>query len=832
MSTQSNLTFAPIPDYPNDVEWVTAYLVQRILSDSTWVYAWILWIAIAVIFFSYSAMRWAGLRGGYIGAVWSKWSLRRRTWRKKHSLAVALKLGRPHTQPESLPSNAQILCLLALVVGSLLLAFVGPDYLAPGSRLWTLQNYPKMGVEKRGYPLSDFYFLQPQFTIEKMWWTTGGRTGLIAFALFPLTVLLALKAPPFAIFSIPQFTHLCFDKLAFLHRWCGVLTWFLTTLHVIFWSVQLAIDHRATTGENGYFYAWQYEKFHFAWAAYGFFTLLMLCSLPPIRRHYYEVFWFLHILFVPSTLIMSALHHPPLWWWCWAALALWVGERSYRLTWWLNTNGFLGGIESTQSKPRKRVSFTAEVTPDTLPMHVLGQANAVGKLPVLPRINPALTAPFHHTVAMTGSTYVPPPGFVHAELLPGRTVRVRLVTPGYLSWAPGQHFLINIPAISKFTSHPFTVASVCDSRAHKDAGRELVFFIRAKKGWTKDLWDTVARLTAHGLKYPNGEKLPSECQMPDRGVLMRGFIDGPFGSAARAKWGDHSTVLLVAGGSGVSFALSVLEYMCMCMAGRDGRELGGQPGGWGRRNFRTTRVRFVWLVREFGHIHWCAPFLRRCMSMVPSSELQIDIFVTNAKPAMRSLPPPIIEVSDPDAITEIPLSPPSPHFTRNSLSSPKPKSEKKRHSASTSIVSVETEDDDDNDSVVDLSYYTSDVADEEKGELGHDEHVLDLTNFEGDDDTALPEAAAREEIRLELDEEEIIDISVVAERARAGRPVISRILADEVEQSKGPIIVGCCGPTSLNAVVRKSIAAQINPSRIWQGDERGHIALVAEDFGY
>ncbi len=79
---------------------------------------------------------------------------------------------------------------------------------------------------------------------------------------------------------------------------------------------------------------------------------------------------------------------------------------------------------------------------------------------------------------------------------------------------------------------------------------------------------------------------------------MRGFIDGPFGPAARAQCGDHLTVLLVAGGSGVRFALSVLENICMCMAGRDGRKLGGQPDGWGRRNFWTY-------TRSIDSCGWC-----------------------------------------------------------------------------------------------------------------------------------------------------------------------------------------------------------------------------------
>ena len=31
-------------------------------------------------------------------------------------------------------------------------------------------------------------------------------------------------------------------------------------------------------------------------------------------------------------------------------------------------------------------------------------------------------------------------------------------------WAPGQHFLLSIPSINKFTSHLFTVGSICDQK--------------------------------------------------------------------------------------------------------------------------------------------------------------------------------------------------------------------------------------------------------------------------------------------------------------------------------------------------------------------------------
>ena len=285
----------------------------------------------------------------------------------------------------------------------------------------------------------------------------------------------------------------------------------------------------------------------------------------PLRRSHYEAFYFLHILLVPPFLVVAGLHHPPVWYWCWVALGLWIGERLWRATWWLSNNGYFGGMTPSVQLHQ------------SVPVRQLKRAS----------VSSHFRVPFE-------PIYLPPTGYAHAELLSGRTVRLRYISPGPFSWAPGQHFLINIPSVSRFTSHPFTAATVCDERSG-DSGRELVFLGRAKKGWTKELWDTVVKLMARHQSHPPGERPTKGTEAPPRGVLMRMYVDGPFGSSVRARWGSHSTVLIVAGGSGVSFGLSILEFMSMCLSGRDGKHL----GGWGNKSFLTARVRFVWLVREF-----------------------------------------------------------------------------------------------------------------------------------------------------------------------------------------------------------------------------------------
>ena len=372
--------------------------------------------------------------------------------------------------------------------------------------------------------------------------------------------------------------------------------------------------------------------------AFALLTLIILLSLPPIRRRFYESFYIMHILLVPCMLVMAGLHHPAVGWWCWAALCIWIGERLWRGTWWIYANGIVGGalgLTPTPSNSKNSPLDSWEMahvqhfsvdsplphfprdgrSPSPLNAHHLhDDKSLISAGHDTPTCNSRLPASLPHSAERSLSRtlishlpppYIPPAGHVHAELLSGRTVRLRLITPGFLPWSPGQHFLLNIPSVSRFTSHPFTCASVCDEEAPTDAGRVMLFLVRAKSGWTQDLWNLVFQLTADRSRGDVSPSFPSD-GLPKNGVLLRAYVDGPFGSAKRARWGNYSTGVIITGGSGVSFGLSLLQYMCMCLAGRDGRHLGGRSGGWGWKGAELNRVRFIWLVREY------SKFIRLC----------------------------------------------------------------------------------------------------------------------------------------------------------------------------------------------------------------------------
>ncbi len=142
---------------------------------------------------------------------------------------------------------------------------------------------------------------------------------------------------------------------------------------------------------------------------------------------------------------------------------------------------------------------------------------------------------------------------------------IRITLPNrHINWSAGQHVFLTLPGISNllFESHPFTIASIREPTPRGYKNQPLVFIIRAANGLTRHLCNYAA-------SYP--------------GKPVTVLVDGPYGRPPSVN--SFSTVVLLAGGSGVSFTLPLL--LDIISAAR-------------RNDSPVRRVLFIWSVKRRG----------------------------------------------------------------------------------------------------------------------------------------------------------------------------------------------------------------------------------------
>lgn len=274
---------------------------------------------------------------------------------------------------------------------------------------------------------------------------------------------------------------------------------------------------------------------------------------------------------------------------CYIALGLWGGERVFRWCHWVFING---------SPFKTQVIRPAHAGLD----EKSGQRNTWSVRPYdSPYDNPDVASyfeadgeasphwnAFDSAIAPTESTAKLekvksfdwpdiPKGYALVQILPGKTIRLQLHVPRRLYWRTGQHVSLTIPAVRFWQGHPFTI-SVADDRItersarYQDGGCYIQILARVKGGFTKALWN----------------KLNSLMETSPAPVLLRAQVGWPLGSNKGAMIQDYSTVVVLCGGSGISFGAGVFEHACYALAGRLGK------------NSKVQRVKLIWLLREYG----------------------------------------------------------------------------------------------------------------------------------------------------------------------------------------------------------------------------------------
>ncbi|KAH7882662.1 iron reductase [Phlebopus sp. FC_14] len=363
------------------------------------------------------------------------------------------------------------------------------------------------------------------------------RAGFLALAQLPIVFLFATKNSLFSLLLGPGNGY---EKLNFLHRMAGRLMFLAAGIHGSLWirnhlefSLPILGPQKETSGV----------------ASFSLLCAIVLSSLRPVRRLFYGMFFFVHVLTFVAFFVTVCYHTMYASPWIFPPLAFYGADMLMRML-------------------RYRIKDATLVAQDKF-----------------------LT-----------------------------TIRVNDCDDG---WSAGQHVQLRVFFSGRMLeSHPLTILSALPSYSCL-TNPGLILGARVNGDWTRALND-FARKEQERL-HAQDKDAKSTAAVP-----VHVMLDGPYGGPS-VDLGEFESALLVAGGSGITFTLGLLDDIvgrCVKLGRRGGE--------------RTRRIEFSWCIRSFGHIQWFSPMLMDIANVAEGSsiDLRISIFVTC--------------LCDPDAIPPIP----------------------------------------------------------------------------------------------------------------------------------------------------------------------------------
>ncbi|KAI9849123.1 MAG: hypothetical protein M1837_005353 [Sclerophora amabilis] len=180
--------------------------------------------------------------------------------------------------------------------------------------------------------------------------------------------------------------------------------------------------------------------------------------------------------------------------------------------------------------------------------------------------------------------------------LPDNIVKLEILVPSNFVWRPCQHCFLRFPGLSLFDNHPFTIASAPEVSGTGEKQSEvntLVFLIRAHDGFTR-------KLLTHARSGVD--------------LTLNTFIDGPYGGLSRKIEAAYDSVILVAGGGGITASLSWLIHLSKHL--RSG-------------NAAIKQLTLVWVVRKKAHLNWITEELSAAQAIVPQGTIAYEFYVTD-----------------------------------------------------------------------------------------------------------------------------------------------------------------------------------------------------------
>ncbi|KAJ6468317.1 NADPH oxidase isoform 1 [Mycena sanguinolenta] len=206
---------------------------------------------------------------------------------------------------------------------------------------------------------------------------------------------------------------------------------------------------------------------------------------------------------------------------------------------------------------------------------------------------------------------------------PSGAMELRIVKPSF-KYTPGQWLFIQVPEISRFQWHPFTITSAPKDEFVSVHIRQVGDFTHALGELLGAGPEVVARMTAEAMKGKEVEKDDADGQMSRTSFVELDVsantklpvvrIDGPFGAPAEDVF-EFQVAILVGAGIGVTPFASILKDIYYRQRENRLRSL--------------QRVEFFWICRDAPSFGWFQDILAEVeAAQADPNFLRINIYLT------------------------------------------------------------------------------------------------------------------------------------------------------------------------------------------------------------
>src|SRR6266545_1952237 len=165
-------------------------------------------------------------------------------------------------------------------------------------------------------------------------------------------------------------------------------------------------------------------------------------------------------------------------------------------------------------------------------------------------------------------------------------------------WRAGQHIRLRVLTLQmgRFAwaeTHPFTIASA----SHTPEG--MVLLCKRAGDWTRKLFDMAKVNNVEG----------------GMGTQIKVGVEGPYGGPGHTIYSSFSAAVLIAGGSGITYALSVIQDLIQ-------KDLKGES--------RVKSIDLVWSVPDPANLSPLLPLLSSLIQQSVYTPFRVSIFYTRA----------------------------------------------------------------------------------------------------------------------------------------------------------------------------------------------------------